>query len=81
MRALPKSAGSIRLYAAKTTLLAERDALAARVRRMEEALRGCHTLLAMQKFEPDAGAPPMIKDGIWDRVVEAARAALAEPGA
>ena len=45
---------------------------------MLEALEGCFALLATQKFEPDAGAPPMIKDGVWDRLVGKARAALAK---
>lgn len=44
--------------------------------RWREALTACHALLVMQKFEPDVGAPPMMKDGFWDRVVEQARALL-----
>ena len=66
MRALPKSAGSIRLYAAKTALLAERDALAARVQRMEGALRSIAANTCCDRCQEAALV---------------ARAALAEPGA
>lgn len=57
--------------------LDQRDAAIAERDRLAEALAGCHALLVTQKFEPDDGAPPMVKDGVWDRIVENARAALA----
>ncbi len=44
---------------------------------MLAALQGCFALLISQKFEQDAGKPPIIKDGVWDKIVNGARAAIA----
>lgn len=51
--------------------------LAARVEELEGALFTAYNFIVSERFQPDVGKPPIIKDGVFDRVIDQCRRALA----
>lgn len=73
-----RDAANAILIAAAPTLLATCDALEAENERLREALQGLFDVAVAMNFEPDPGQPHPMKDGIFDKWLDKARAALGD---